>query len=167
MKKPILIALVAFGILVIANVMVLLIMVGLGPETYVVPGRQVPARYLSRMRSLDLLEEGEKVAYFYSDALTDIRKGLYFVSDRKVTAYCDSWDPPAVKVPFGEIIDLSVDYNESFWDDSTIWIRAKNDVELAIPVSSEKGGDKNFFEYLERKCGKQKAARPADSEGGK
>jgi hypothetical protein len=50
MKKPILIALAAFGISVMAGIMVLLVMVGLGPETCVVPGRQLPARYLSRLQ---------------------------------------------------------------------------------------------------------------------
>lgn len=140
------------GILLIVSIVVFIILAGMGPDTFVVPGRQLDQKYRQQLRSMGLIDQGEKIAYFYSDALRDIRDGLYFVSDKKVVAYSTDWNPPAIAIPLDSVVDLSFERDESFWEDSVIWIRAQDGTEIAVPVSSEQGGDKRFYEYLVRMC---------------
>ena len=74
-----------------------------GPDTKVLSGRQVPARFLAQIRELDLLEPNEQIQYFYSDALVNIEDGFYLLTDRKVVVYSRTYEEPAVLVPFCEI----------------------------------------------------------------
>jgi len=161
MKKGILIGCGALVALVILGMAAFIVMASYGPETFVVSGRQLPNRYLKTLKGLGLLEDGEKVAFFYSDAFMDIRSGLYFTSDKKVAAYCKDWDPPAISVPLDSIIDLSFEQNDSFWEDSVIWIRSNEEAEFSILVSSEGGGDERFYEYLLHSCKNLQSAEPS------
>lgn len=118
------------------------------PDTSVYLGNQVPKKYMKEIRDLGLLEENETIKYFYSDALFDIKEGLYFVTNLKLVAYCSEWEEPETIVPFNEITFLNVVYNESFYEDSFIMLETEYGLELEFPVSSEKGRDKDFFNYL-------------------
>jgi hypothetical protein len=52
------------------------------PETSVYTGNRVPNEYREIMKEVGALEEGEKILFFYSDALANIRNKFYFVSDK-------------------------------------------------------------------------------------
>ncbi|MCI4666747.1 MAG: hypothetical protein MRZ79_01200 [Bacteroidia bacterium] len=123
------------------------------PETYVYLGRQVPKKYMNEIQSMNLLDEGEKIKYFYSDGLFDIKNGMYFVTDKKLVAYSKSWVEPQTIIPFEEIIFLDVNYDDSFFNDSFIHVMTSDGTELEFPVSSEKGRDKEFYNYLDEKTG--------------
>jgi hypothetical protein len=138
-------------VFVIVAVFALLVYIGSeGPSTSVVPGRQIPKEYRSTIQTLDLLEEGEQILYFYSDAMVDIEEGFYLLTDRKVAVYDNEWDPPDVRIPFSQIEDLDITYDESFWTDSTVLLVLTDGSEVWFPLSSDDGGDKKFFEALER-----------------
>ena len=119
-----------------------------GPETMVVSGRQISARYVERISELGLLERGEKIHYFYSDALFDIEDGMYFLTDRKVVLYCADWHEPRIALPFSKIADMELVADESFLTDSTIVLTLDDKTDVTFPVSSEGGGDRRFFEAL-------------------
>lgn len=139
-----------------------LIYIGLiTPEPEVVPGRQVRARFMSQIRNLNILEEGEQVEFFYSDALFNIEEGFCLLTDRKVVIYCRDYHKPSQKIPFSDIADLSVTYDNSFWNDSRISITLTDDTVATFPVSSEHGGDKRFYKSLMKKW---KEAQNADGE---
>lgn len=138
---------------------VLLIFVGLplgiiiyagvvGPETMVVSGRQMSAGYVERISELGLLDRGEKIRYFYSDAMFDIENGMYFFTDRKVVLYCADWHESRIVLPFSKIADMDVVFDESFLTDSTIVLTLDDQTDVTFPVSSEGGGDRRFFEAL-------------------
>ena len=152
MKKIAIGVIIAIGTLLSIGIVCLFVLSIFGPEIHVVNGKQIPKRHMNQIESLGLLDEGEQIAYFYSDALSDIREGMYFVSDKNLVVYSEDWDPPAIITPFEDILELSADYNASFWEDSLIWVRLTDETEFAIPVSSDRGGDKRFFEYLFRMC---------------
>jgi hypothetical protein len=109
-----------------------------GPDTKVYAGNEVPARFMDTMKELKLIEPGEQIRYFYSDAVKDIKDGFYFVSDRKVVVYKESAATPATKVKFDQITDAS----------------------LSGPVSSEQGRDKLFFKAIQEKMPKRRASSP-------
>jgi len=120
------------------------------PETSVYAGNEVPNPFIETMKSVGALEEGETILYFYSDALTDIRDGFYFVSDRRVVIYSQATGgSPLTTVGFEEIAEMNLDRDESFFTDSQITLELKDGRPLSFPVSSEVGGDQRFFEAIE------------------
>lgn len=147
--------LIIFGIVLVLSFTALtatcLYFVAQGPDTKVLPGRQVPARFVSQIRSLGVLEADEQIEYFYSDALFDIEDGFYLLTDRKVVVYSCDYEVPAVIVPLSEIADLSVTYDNSFFTDSLIRIISSDETAVTFPVSSEGGGDKTFYMALHKK----------------
>ena len=58
-----------------------------GPDTAVYAGNNVPERFIDTAKDVGALEPDETVLFFYSDALTEIRNGFYFVSDKHVVIY--------------------------------------------------------------------------------
>ncbi len=123
-----------------------------GPDTKVLPGRQVPARFTAQIRKLNLLEPGEHIQYFYSDALLNIEEGMYLLTDRKVVIYSRSFDDPALIIPFSEIVDVEATFSDGLFEDSTITMTLADDTFVSFPVSSEGGGDKRMYEALKKKC---------------
>jgi len=126
------------------------------PETSVYAGNEVPNRFIETMKSVGALEEGETILYFYSDALTDIRDGFYFVSDRRVVVYAEAaGGSPLTTVGFDEIAELDIVRDESFFTDSQITLELKDGRPVSFPVSSEVGGDERFFEAIEERVAEE------------
>ena len=135
---------------VVAGVMAIL---NMSPETSIYNGSQVPKRFMSKIRDLGLLAEGEKIKYFYSDAILDIRDGMYFVTDRKLVVYCRDWEDPDLAMELGRIAMIDAEYDDSFWTDSYVTVIAEDEEEVSFPLSSENGRDKDFVNYLAGKAG--------------
>lgn len=140
-----------FGSLVILFIFFLYIIGSIAPETYVYLGRHVPKKYVREINKLELLDEDEKIKYFYTDGFLDIKDGLYFVTDKKLVLYSSEWEEPKTIIEFQEISSLEVDYDDSFLDDSFITLETKDGLLMSFPVSSEKQRDKAFYEYLLQK----------------
>ena len=120
-----------------------------GPETSVYTGNQVPKRFVDTMKDVGALEPGETILYFYSDGLTDIRKGFYFVSDRKVAIYStETGDTPLTAIPFDQIEDVDIARSDSFFDDSDVTLTLKNGGEVSFPLSQENDKDEKFVEAI-------------------
>lgn len=132
------------------------------PETFVVSGKQMRKHQYATIREMGLLEDGEKIQYFYSDGLLSIREGMYFVTDRKVVLYCESWEDPQLLAPFEEIVGVDVEYEDSFFLDGYIHVEMNDGYTWTFPVSSEKGMDKVFFEYLSEKVAEAHPEAPGD-----
>ncbi len=123
-----------------------------GPETSVYVGNQVPERFLSTAREVGALDDDEKVRFFYSDSLVNIREGFYFVSDRKVAIYIeDGRETPLISVAFDDIASANISRDESFFEDSQIMIETTDGELIAFPVSSEFDRDEAFFKAIEEK----------------
>ncbi len=111
---------------------------------------KVPKKYVTKVRSLGLLEQDEQIKYFYSDALFSIENGMYFVTDKHLVLYCSEWEEPETIVRFKDISYIEVEYDESFLTDSFVTIETVDGLEVSFPVSSEKGRDKKFVEYIQK-----------------
>jgi len=143
----------AFAMLVCGGALMAVVYVGvLGPETSVYTGNQVPKRYVDVMRDLGALDDGETILYFYSDALTDVRDGFYFVSDKKVAVYSQTVaGSPLTAIRFDQIVDLTLFRNESFFEDSEITLELKDGRPVSFPVSSEYDKDQEFFDAISQR----------------
>ncbi|MDF1814197.1 MAG: hypothetical protein P1V20_18475 [Verrucomicrobiales bacterium] len=123
----------------------------IGPDTSVYTGNRVPARFVTTVKDLGLLEEDEKIVWFYSDALTDIRSGLYFATEDKLVLYSKNWDTPENIIPLQEITAVQAAYDDSFFEDSEFFITTRSKEEYSFPLSSDNGLDKRFVEWIEKK----------------
>ena len=139
------------GFIIGAIVITLFVIGTYGPDTAVYPGRQVPARFMATIRSLDLLQEDEQIRFFYSDSLLDIKAGLYFVTDQNLVLYSSSWEEPATIIPFDQIASFDALYDDSFLEDSSVFVTTYSGIEVSFPVSSEKGLDKKFIGAIQEK----------------
>ena len=135
----------------ILTFLALYIIGSIAPVTSVYLGRQVPKKYVEEIKGLKLLRHGEKIVYFYSDGFIDIKDGMYFVTDQNVVAYNNLWEEPETIIPFETIDSLSVDYDDSFLEDSYIFIRTLDGLEVTFPVSSERNRDKIFYKFIRKR----------------
>lgn len=131
-----------------------------GPETKIYAGNEVPARFTDTMKQLQVLEPGEQIRYFYSDALKDIKQGFYFVSDRKVVVYIESAAKPTTVVKFDQIADAEISPSDSTWVDGSITLTLKDGTIVGFPVSSEQGRDKLFFKAIQESMPKGQSTKP-------
>lgn len=137
---------------VVALIVVFVYVGNMGPATQVLGGRQVPARFIEQIKKLDVLEPDEKIAFFYSDALLNIEDGFYLLTDRHVVIYSHEYEEPALVIPFSEIAETSVDYSDSWVEDTLITLVLKDGSVASFPASTEGGGDKRMYNALLKKC---------------
>ena len=132
------------------------------PDDGVYSDQTLPARYLNIVKEVGALEEGEEIQFLYSDALVDLRKGFYFVSDRRVVSYIqDSSVAPLKSLPFEDIEEIEFDKSESSFDNSYLTIFTKDDI-VAIPLSNFSKGDERFVEAVRRGMERAKAKQAED-----
>ena len=134
-------------------VLALLFFIGsVAPETFIYLGNEVPGKFLKKLQALDLLDEGETIQYFYSDAMFDVTASMYFLTDRKLVLRSEEWQEPTIAIPFSDIESLDIFRDTSFFADSTVFVTTKAGDEYSFPLSSEKGLDERFYETLKAKA---------------
>ena len=142
---------VILGWLVVIIIMGLMTIGFIAPETSVYLGHAVPRKYIKEIRTLELLEKEEKIIYFYTDALFDIKEGFYFVTDEHLVLYSQEWEEPKTIIDYKSITDIEVEYDDSFLDDSYVMVETTSGMSVSFPLSSEKGGDKKFVQHIKAK----------------
>lgn len=126
------------------------------PDTFIVAGAEMRDSHRDTIERLHLLEEGEQVRWFYSDALMDIEEGMVLVTDRNLILYRETEDPPAVTVPFEAITYLYIEKSGSMLIDSYVsftWEDAEGSISIDLfPLSAEKGLDQLVYDELRASC---------------
>ncbi len=143
----------SIGTIIVIGVIAVIIIGSICPETYIYLGHQVPKKYLSEIRSIDLLESDDKIKYFYTDAMFDIKNGMYFVTDRNLVLFCNDWEEAGIIIFLDKIVRVDVEYDESFFNDSLVYVETTTGFEVCFPLSSDHGRDKDFVKYLKQKSG--------------
>jgi hypothetical protein len=151
---------ISLGGLIAIGVIGLMVLGSSMPETSVYLGHQVPKKFLTEIRSLGLLEPNEKIKYLYTDAIFDIKEGMYFVTEDHLVLYCQEWEEPETIISYKDITNIDTEYNESFFEDSYVMIETISGLEVGFPVSSEKERDKEFVRHIKSKMD----AKPGISE---
>lgn len=131
----------------------LLVFIGVvSPETSIYLGNEVPDKFIRAAQELDVLDDGEEIQYFYSDAMFDVKASMYFLTDRKLVLQSTDWQEPTISIPFREIESLDIFRETSFIMDSTVFVTTKSGDEYSFPLSSEKNLDERFYETLQTKA---------------
>jgi hypothetical protein len=118
------------------------------PETRALAGSQLTKRNVDTIRRLGLLEEGERIKYFYSDGMLSIEEGMYFFTDEKIVCYGKGLDPQATVVAFEDVADISADFSDTWLVDGTIWVELADGTPVVMPISAERGVDELFYDAL-------------------
>lgn len=87
--------------------------------------------------------------FFYSDAIFDIKEGMYFVTDHKLTVYTEEWDEPIHQFELANIDSIDAQYNDSFIEDSWMIITTQLGDGAEFPLSSENKRDRLFVQHIE------------------
>ena len=136
------------GLAVVGGFAALIILLWDAPPARIITGAQMPASYVAELRSLALIQSDERVRFFYSPALSDIREEMYILTDIKLIAYGEGWTSPAIVVQFDQIAEIEFIHEPSWITDSTLIVFLDDGTELFVPLSSEGGGDKRFHAAL-------------------
>lgn len=150
-SKPINIIGLCFAVIFAGLLIFFTIAATIGPSGEIYVGRQIPKKFMRTIRSLNLLQEDEDIVYFYSDAMIDIKSGIYFVTNRNLVVYSDKWEPPETFIPYDQIESISVEYSDSFFDQTMVFIKTYSGIEVFFPLSKGKGMDKLFVESIREK----------------
>ncbi|MHC4220388.1 MAG: hypothetical protein ACYSU7_18265 [Planctomycetota bacterium] len=156
----VLIGVVAAGVVMVVLMCSGIIYLGMmSPETRALAGSQLTRRNVETIRGLGLLEEGERIRYFYSDGMLSIEEGMYFFTDQKIVRYGKGLEPQATVVAFEDVADISAEFSDSWWVDGTIWVELSDGTPLVMPISAEGGVDELFYDALVKTWkGRQQAA---------
>jgi hypothetical protein len=149
-KKKVLIGCGTSILIFLALIASLIVIVSIGPDTSVYPGHRIPKKYISTIRSLNLLQEDEDIRYFYSDAFVDIKKGLYFVTDQHLVLYSSVWQTPKIIIHLDSITTIETIYGDESWDDTMVHISISSGENFSFPVSSEGGFDEMFVDAMKQ-----------------
>ncbi len=154
MNKALKIVLISIGVVFVIGIIALMYIGANTPETHIYTQNEIPEKYRKQIKSLSLLSEDEKIVFLYSDALLDITDGLYMLTNEHLTIYISEWDEPELIIEFSEIDFIDIEYDDSFLNDSYITIETEYGLIVEFPVSSDKGRDHDFFDYLQKKVEK-------------
>lgn len=119
-----------------------------GPGTQIYVANEVPKKYVDLANELKLLDSGETIRFFYSDAITDVRNGMYFVTDKKVVVYKADAATPSTVVPFTKITDADLESSTSWAEDGSITLHLLDGSVVVFPVSGEGKRDKLMFDAI-------------------
>lgn len=143
------------GILGVAALFGVLIYIGVNsPGTAVIPGRQLKSKFVKQINQLGVLEPGEQIEYFYSDAMIGIEDGFYLVTDRAVILYSRNWTPPVIRVDYADIRDTSTSFSTSWFIDSVMVLTLDDGTVISVPAATENGGDKRMYDAIDARVAK-------------
>jgi hypothetical protein len=153
--------LVGLGLLALVAV---LVAVGVGietgdvPDTAALPAGKIPPRTIARLRSLGIVEPGETVLYFYSQAMWSVEGDGNLFTDRRVISYQKDEEGglELFSATWDRVDDLTFENSDSWLEDSTITVFTDDGNWFVLLVSAEGGRDDDFYAKLERRW---KAAR--------
>lgn len=107
------------------------------PGTSVYVGGEVPREFVEAAIDVGAIREDEPVAFFYSDALLDVRNSFLVVTDDRVSVYRRGAVRPLVTMHFEEITDMDFVRDDSFWTDSQLTLTSWSGEVVSFPVSSD------------------------------
>jgi hypothetical protein len=124
------------------------------PSTDVLEKGRISADTIYKLKATGIVEEGDEIEYFYSDAPTDILDaGNMLTSTRVITYYTDENDELLIyELFFSEITSVSLEQEGNYLNDSIYRVSTQdNDRWISIVLSTEARGDVKFVEALRKK----------------
>lgn len=75
---------------------------------------------------------------------------MYILTDRRLVLHNAEWAEPSIFADFGDISNLNFSASTNWIDDSVIHVTLSDGSEIWFPVATWGGGDRQFFDALEK-----------------
>jgi hypothetical protein len=121
------------------------------PSTQVTAGDRLPKRDLEFLRENHIVNDSERIHFFYSAGLLSIKSDGNLVTDQRVISYYHDADEDRLVVEsarYGEIRDVRVKYSQLPFEDTEIEIVTGDDEGFNLYVSAEDRRDRLFVNKL-------------------
>ena len=141
--------------LVAAAILIALIGLGLGIESGHVPDsvaqaqHDIPSKTIEALRELGVVDDDERVLFFYSAALLSLENDGNLFTDRRVISYETIDDQLYLSdATWEEVVDLEFHDTDSWLEDSVITIYRSDGESFILIVGNQERGDNRFFRKL-------------------
>ncbi|WP_164503523.1 DUF3857 domain-containing transglutaminase family protein [Pleionea sediminis] len=125
--------------------------IGLTPSESIIPGDQLLAHDIKYLQRKKVIKPGQKIEYFYSDALLFIRNdGNGFTKDHVFSYWKENDTLHVDTAKFSDIKNMNVQYSNSGLMATVLTITRKDDSEFLLYLSNEAGKDRTFVAELNR-----------------
>ncbi len=131
-----------------------LTMTGAMPSTEVLAGKKVPQSEMETLLAEGIIDEHEKVEYFYSAGFSSIMEDGNVLTDRRVISYFKNEEGELVvyELYIPDIRNVELVEEGNYLKDSIYQVNSYDeDAWLQIVLSTESGGDVRFIEALRKK----------------
>lgn len=121
------------------------------PQTRAVPGDEVAEKFRDYLAEQGLLEDGERILYFYSEGLVHVGEGCSYFTDRRVVSFSDGSRFELARrdiATYPEIEAIRVEFEDDWMADSSIEVEMKSGSVLTLLVCNDEGGDREFERLL-------------------
>lgn len=128
--------------------------VGVIPSTEVLAGDKLPKHQQQTLVYEGIVDEGEKIEYFYSQGLVSIMEDGNLLTDRRVISYFmnEAGEMEIYELYLDEISDIELITEGDLFNDSLYQVNGfEQDNWLQIYLSTESDGDKDFVNALRSK----------------
>ncbi len=132
--------------------------IGLLPSDKVIRGEKIWSRNIQFMQRRGILDPGDEVHFFYSDAFIDIKKDGNGFTDHHVFSYWVTEDGEFLyeSIRYNEISKIEVIWAKDFLDNTVVEIHREAGDKTLLFVSNTDAGDKEFVRELKKQWNKNK-----------
>ena len=124
---------------------------GIIPESSALPSGKIHPRYIKTLRELKVIEEDEKVLFFYSTSLFSIAEDGNLFTDRRAISYQQADGELEIGQAFyHEIESIEMQKSTEWAEDSVITITKKDEEWFILFVDSGSDIDTVFFNKLKK-----------------
>lgn len=122
----------------------------LGPSTAVIPGDELKQADREGLIGEGVVEDGERIVYFYSSGLFSVLEEGNVITDRRVISYEDlGYGLEIESASFSEIESVDLESQGDIWNDTLISVTLLDGSIFYLIASAEAGGDQRFIDELE------------------
>ena len=120
------------------------------PPLGVVSHEGLRAKDLEVLEKLKLLDEGEKIIYFYTQGVLSIREDGNFYTDRKVVSFkSDGDDGMYIETAgYDEIEELQPEFSTSWLEESTVTVSRNDGSDFVLYMSPDEKESRKFYNRL-------------------
>ena len=135
---------------------------GFFPKDSVVRGDQLASRDVKYLQRAGVVEPGDRIAFFYSDAMWSMRNDGNGISQRHVFSYWKDEDDhlQIEQVDFDKIDDIAVHWSTSAFENTIVEVYRRDRSKVVLYLSHQGWKDKTFVKELKARV--KKANRTSD-----
>lgn len=135
------------------------------PSSEVVGGSRMSKNHLMFLAEEGLIDDNERILYFYSNGIISIKDDGQFISDGYVVSYFRNPEDGKLyggNSAYGDIEDVSVEWSNSFLDNTVVRVTDIDNNEFELWLSSAAERDKLFVDELMRRWKNARSSGPGN-----